>query len=94
MSDMKTFTVRDLDRSPAKVLTAAERDGEARVRRRDGGLFAVKPVAPSAKTAPNWKTFARERRAWLKRHFPEPATWTKAQVDQINLMIASDGRLL
>ena len=91
---MKTFTVRDLDRSPGKVLAAAERDGEARVRRRDGGVFAVKPVTPAAKSAPDWKAFVRHRRAWLKKTFPEPVAWTKEQVDEINRAIAGDGPLL
>lgn len=94
MSVVKTFTVRDLNRSSAKVLAAAERDGEARIRRRNGGIFAVKPVAPAATGAPDWKAFGRERGAWLKKNFPEPVAWTKEQVDEIDRAIASDGRLL
>ncbi len=43
MSDMKTFTVRELDRSPATVLDAAEADGAALVRRRDGRTYRVAP---------------------------------------------------
>ena len=43
MSDMKTFTVRELDRQPAAVLDACERDGSARVRRRDGRTYRIEP---------------------------------------------------
>ena len=43
MSDMKTFTVRDLDRSPSVVLDACDRDGEARIRRRDGKTYRLLP---------------------------------------------------
>ena len=43
MSDMKTFTVRDLDRSPSVVLKACDLEGEARIRRRDGRTYLVRP---------------------------------------------------
>lgn len=39
MSAMKTFTVRELDRAPSRVLEACDRDGEARIRRRDGKTY-------------------------------------------------------
>src|SRR5207247_8505454 len=43
MSDMKTFTVRELDREPAAVLDAADRDGVVRVKRRDGRMYSIQP---------------------------------------------------
>jgi hypothetical protein len=43
MSDMKTFTVRDLDRNPSVVLTACDTEGEVRIRRRDGRTYMVRP---------------------------------------------------
>jgi len=43
MSDMKTFTVRELDRQPAVVLDACDHDGEARIRRRDGRTYLLMP---------------------------------------------------
>jgi hypothetical protein len=43
MSDMKTFTVRDLDRAPALVLDAAEADGAVIVKRRDGRTYRIQP---------------------------------------------------
>ena len=50
MSDMKTFTVRDLDRKPAAVLDAADSEGVVRIRRRDGRTYSLRPAgAASAK---------------------------------------------
>jgi hypothetical protein len=36
LSDMKTFTVRELDRQPAVVLDACDKEGVVRIRRRNG----------------------------------------------------------
>jgi hypothetical protein len=41
MSDMKTFTVRDMDREPSTVLDACDREGEVRIRRRDGRIYTL-----------------------------------------------------
>lgn len=66
MSDMKTFTARDLNRSPAKVLAAADRDGVARVRNRSGRSYLVKPdIVPAGKI--DWDDFVERRRAAIKR---------------------------
>jgi hypothetical protein len=43
MSDMKTFTVRDLDRKPGEVLRACRADGVALIRSRDGATYAIRP---------------------------------------------------
>ena len=53
MSDMKTFTVRDLDRSPSIVLAASRMDGRARIRERGGHTYIITPeaVAPKPITA-------------------------------------------
>jgi hypothetical protein len=66
MSDMKTFTVRELDRSPAKVLAAADRDGVARVRSRTGRTYAVRPESVAAPKT-DWAAFAQERRAAIRK---------------------------
>ncbi len=66
MSDMKTFTARDLNRSPAKVLAAADRDGVARVRSRSGRTYSLKPdIVPAGMV--DWEDFAQRRRAAIKR---------------------------
>ena len=43
MSDMKTFTVRDLDRTPAAVLEACRADGRVRIRERGGQSYLIIP---------------------------------------------------
>ena len=91
---MKIFTVRELDRTPGKVLDAAVRDGVARVRRRDGRSFAIRPEEPGVEKRPDWKQFVREHHAWRKKLNPKPLAWTKEQVEELNRMIAGDGRIL
>jgi hypothetical protein len=43
MSDMKTFTVRDLDRKPADVLLACDTEGVALIRSRSGRSYEIRP---------------------------------------------------
>ncbi|HVR35122.1 MAG TPA: hypothetical protein VMS21_04655 [Methylomirabilota bacterium] len=45
MSAMKTFTVRELDREPAAVLDACDREGAVRIRRRNGRMYTIRPDA-------------------------------------------------
>ena len=42
---MKTFTLKDLDRQPAAVLDACDRDGEVRIRRGKKRAYTVRPAA-------------------------------------------------
>jgi hypothetical protein len=67
MSDMKTFTVRELDRSPATVLDAAEADGAVLVRRRDGRTYRVAPerTPDGSREMPDFD--ARRRRLGIPR---------------------------
>jgi len=51
LSDMKTFTVRQLDREPALVLDAADHEGIARIKRRDGRTYCVQPEVRRAQVA-------------------------------------------
>ena len=41
MSDMKTFTVRQLDRETARVMEACDTDGSVKIRRRDGRSYTL-----------------------------------------------------
>jgi len=41
MSDMKVFTVRDLDRKPGALLDICDREGSVRIRRRDGKTYTL-----------------------------------------------------
>ena len=97
MSDIdvgvKTFTVRDLDRTPALVLAAADRDGVARIRQRNGRAYAIRPEVAPAKKAANWPEFLRQHRVWLKQTYAKPA-FSRAELTEIDRLIADDGRLL
>ena len=70
MSDMKIFTVRDMDRQPAAVLDACDRDGEVRIRRRDGRVYLMTPSAQPKKVMTGLPDFA----ARLRKIFPKPLT--------------------
>ena len=69
MSDMKTFTVRELDREPGAVLDAADRDGAVRVRRRDGRVYSLQPEG-SRKRITALPDFAARRNAIFSRTIP------------------------
>jgi hypothetical protein len=92
MSDMKTFTARDLNRSPAAVLAAADRDGVARVRSRNGRTYSIKPEAAPARKV-DWEEFVRRRRAALKKHFPDGPIMTREQAAKFDELLAGDGVL-
>jgi len=68
MSDMKTFTVRDLDRIPGEVLKACDSNGVVRVRSRGGRRYLIKPEAQATPVMANLPDFAARR----DRLFPEP----------------------
>lgn len=67
MSDMKTFTVRELDRAPAVVLDACDRDGEARIRRRDGRIYRLMPAAGPKRAMTRLPDFAARRAKVFKK---------------------------
>ena len=92
MSDMKTFTARDLNRSPAKVLAAADRDGVARVSSRNGRRYLVRPDSAPPKQV-DWGAFVERRRAALKKHFPDGPIMTRKQAEVFDRLIAEDGLL-
>ena len=80
MSDMKTFTVRELDRTPAVVLAACDRDGETRIRHRDGRAYRLRPEVAPLRVITALPDFAARRR----QLFPKPLTKMQARrVDQI-----------
>jgi hypothetical protein len=66
MSDMATtptFTVRDLNRQPAKVLEACDRLGAIEIRSRNGRVYSLKSESPKRKTGPLPDFAARRRTA-------------------------------
>jgi hypothetical protein len=70
MSDMKTFTVRDLDREPAAVLDAADKEGVVRVQRRDGRVYSVQPVVVASSKITTLPDFAARRKAIFSKLIP------------------------
>lgn len=75
MSDMKTFTVRELDREPAAVLDAADKEGVARIKRRDGRMYTIRPESTGKKI-----TSLPDFRARINQIFPKPISKTQAQI--------------
>ncbi len=73
MSDMKTFTARDLSRSAAAVLAASEVDGVAKINTRDGRVFELRPVAPEPSGMANVPSAVARHLEWkkmMKSRFP------------------------
>jgi hypothetical protein len=83
MSDMKTFTVRQLDREPGAVLDAADSDGAVRVKRRDGRSYSIQPEARSARIKELPDFLGR-----IKRIFPKPVS--KSQAQEFDKLIAGE----
>jgi hypothetical protein len=84
MSDMKTFTVRDLDRQPGIVLDVADRDGSVRIKRRDGRTYSVVPERRPAKAITSLPDLASRR----KKIFPETAS--AAHVRRADKLVAGE----
>jgi len=92
MSVMTTFTIRDLNRSSAKVLATADHEGLVVVRGRDGRAYEVRPCAKAVKK-PDWAAFAARRRQRLRELFPEGPIMTGEQARQFDRLLADDARL-
>jgi hypothetical protein len=87
LSDMKTFTVRELDRRPAVVLDTCDREGAVRIQRRDGRRYTVRPEQQPAGQLP-WRRLFAEHRARIVRIFPRPLG--KAQVRLVDQLMAGE----
>lgn len=83
---MKTFTVRELDRQPAVVLDAADRDGVVQIKRRNGRVYSLQPTVES-RTITSLPDFAARR----KRIFGTAAPiFTKTQARLFDQFIAGE----
>jgi hypothetical protein len=87
MSDMTTFTVRELDREPARILDLCDAEGAVRVRRRDGRLYTIRRD-PSSPAPGSWSKSIAHRRKRLKEIFPKPIPIK--QVREVDRMIAGE----
>jgi len=63
MSDMKTLTMRDLNRHTASVLDALERGESFEVRRNGRAVGYLTKAAPAPERKPDWKAHFD----WLRR---------------------------
>lgn len=83
MSAMKTFTIRELDREPALVLDTCDREGEVRVRRRNGRTYTIRPD-----TGPDRITAVPDFRARIGKIFPKPLT--QGQTRLVDKLLAGE----
>lgn len=83
LSDMKTFTVRQLDREPATVLDACDREGSVRIKRRDGRAYTVRPEKSEMRIVA-LPDFAKRRKAIF------PKTIPAAQVRLVDKLIRGE----
>jgi hypothetical protein len=89
LSDMKTFTVRELDRKPGAVLDTCDREGAVRIRRRDGRSYRVVPEAkPDRMDLDDARKWLEKHEAWMKRTFPHPIS--AEQVALVDRLIAGE----
>lgn len=84
MSDMKIFTVRDLDREPGAVLDVADRDGAVRIKRRDGRTYSIRPEGVASAKITSLPDLAGRRKAIFSRTIPA------AQVGRVDRLIAGE----
>ena len=84
MSDMKIFTVRDLDREPSVVLDVADRDGVVRIKRRDGRTYSVRPEQGASAKITSLPDLAGRRKDMLAKLIPA------AHVRRVDKLIAGE----
>ena len=90
MSDMETFTVRDLDRSPKKVLQASHERGGAVIRSRSGQSYLITPL--ESKQVPGGDKVLRRwlsgHRHWLHGQYAKPIP--SAQVHVVDRLVSGE----
>ena len=93
LSDMKDFTVRDLDRKPGSVLDACDRDGAVRIHRRNGQSYTIRPAQGRIRPA-EVRRWLEQHRRWMRRTFPTPVKMNVEQTTALNRFIGSDDGIL
>lgn len=87
-----TFTVRDMNRQPQALLTAAKKYGQVTIRSRSGGNFVLKPED----STPNKRVQEAEAFMERQRVFREKmrsmgfVPFSKADSEKISRMIAGE----
>ncbi len=87
MSDMKTFTARELDRETTRVLNTCDAEGAVRIRRRNGRAYTMQPELPG-RNGIAWTEWWEQRQKWIKRVSPKPLT--KKQAREVDKMIRGE----
>ena len=91
MSDMKTFTVRELDRETARVMEACDTYGAVRIKRRDGRSYMLQRENDSGGTSNvSFADWVAERRCKTREIFGKLPPMTKKQVREFDRMIAGE----
>ena len=87
----RAFTLRDLNRQPAKVLAACDLHGAVRIRTRDGRAYRLKPEAPEPDRTAKVESLVARRERLRERlrqaGFVPPAP---GEIERINRLIAGD----
>jgi antitoxin (DNA-binding transcriptional repressor) of toxin-antitoxin stability system len=78
MSDMKTLTMRDLNRNTASVLDAVERGETFELRRSGRSVGYITPTPPSGQRKPDWKTHFD----WLRKQTAKADAGLLAEFDR------------
>ncbi len=89
MSGVTIFTLRDLNRQPAKVLEAVRKFGIAEVRTRKGEVFTVSPKAASAVRRPS-KRIPDFEGLWKKQRDAGHIVPPTLEDERINRIIAGE----
>lgn len=84
MSDMKTYTVRDLDREPSALLDLADRDGVVRIKRRDGRTYFIRPEGRASAKITSLPDFAARRKTIFSKRI------AAAHVERVDRLLAGE----
>ena len=92
LTDMKTYSVRDLDRQPTTVLDVCDRDGAVQIRRRTGRTYTLQADASARRklTLKEWLDDLQQKR---RRLFPKPVL-TRKQAREFDRWLANEDRVL
>lgn len=85
-----TFTLRDLNRQPAKVLAACDTYGTVRIRTRDGRSYSLKSETTSAKSSVVESLLKRRQRFREQLRAAGFAPPTQDEMDRIHRVIAGE----
>jgi hypothetical protein len=87
----QSFTVRDLNRQPAKVLAACDLHVAVRIRTRDGRSYSLKPEVPQPhRTAQAESLIVRRQQVRQRLRAVGFVPPSRAEIERINRLIAGE----